>query len=691
MIKSRRKKQKQNKKKTKKRHIKHKHIKHIKNIKKQKGGVTLPFTPTTNEELKNAVNEFRDKTDIANVVAKYDKMDTWNVSNITDFNDLFKNFTFDNVNDIVTNWDMRNAKSINRMFMESNFNQSLTWDLPNLQMCISAFFGCTLFNQPIQFLNMDKLSNTNEMFDSCKNFNQPLNSWNVTNVVIMENMFKGCESFNQPLDQWKLINIRNLYLMFKNCTSFNQNLNSWGIYINSTVIITGMFENCTSLIYYMQWNRNNEGKCPNCMSSNDAYEEEYKKQKDISEQIKRKKYTFKGISSRLKKGKLNAYNPITYEYMRISDWLASDTNNIIIKNNQDSFCISKLWIRSFMPMYRFIECELPDTKLQTGINKSNTNVYINLYGLGITPKCIVNHLDVYMLMTNESNDREFMLTNMGTELMVTLEGSVIHTTYKKTKFTSNIHIEPALTTIENTPLTQTIKDYTYKWDGRINKFLNSGKTPEEYVSDPVFLADYNINKYELYYNPSPTNAVNLILQKIKQFDELFMDYSHTSDEPFVVYRGLKTKLSGIRYGLNKAFVSTTNVEIITRTFMATSDDLQKGMDVDIGCCLLILTVSPGIPFLSAKKFSTFPHENEIILPRNLIYTLNRTEPNKAYIDVTMSSPDQFHQGWNCHSYPLCRLIPVMNEVMNETMDEVVESKKRPRLEAYDYDDVQWED
>ena len=229
-----------------------------------------------------------------------------------------------------------------------------------------------------------------------------------------------------------------------------------------------------------------------------------------------------------------------------------------------------------------------------------------------------------------------------------------------------IHAKDSLLTIEEqqyiNPLSSLITDYSHKWDERINAYLNSGKTAEEYVSDRTYLEQFNEDRLEnKAFAKTKEEGVEMIEEKIKQLDELFMDYSQTSSKPLELYRGIDVPSDKkIRQGLNKAFVSTTTDAVVTRRYQGKR------------CCFLIYKLAPGIPFISAKKFSRYSNEEEIILPRDLNYTfiekrkVNKdTEPifdmlslKHVYVyEVTMNRENQFYQGWRCHESPIYHLEP----------------------------------
>ena len=95
-----------------------------------------------------------------------------------------------------------------RMFESSKaFNQPIEkWDVSNVTDMNNMFFAST-FNQPIEKWNVSNVIRMDNMFAYTKAFNQPIDKWDVSNVKNMQNIFMGSERFNQPLDNWDVSNV----------------------------------------------------------------------------------------------------------------------------------------------------------------------------------------------------------------------------------------------------------------------------------------------------------------------------------------------------------------------------------------------------------------------------------------------------------------------------------------------------
>ena len=139
------------------------------------------FQPQTKEELQTAVDLW--VSDKASAVSKYDQINTWDVSLITDMSDLFKDkSTF---NDDISNWDVSNVTTMYQMFrFAGNFNQDLSsWDVSSV-------------------------TNMRQIFRAAVKFTSDLSSWNVSNVTDMASTFQESRSFTSDLSSWDVSKVK---------------------------------------------------------------------------------------------------------------------------------------------------------------------------------------------------------------------------------------------------------------------------------------------------------------------------------------------------------------------------------------------------------------------------------------------------------------------------------------------------
>ena len=102
----------------------------------------------------------------------YGNISTWDVSQVTDMSDLFRDKT--DFNDDISNWDVSSVTSINFMF----------WNATS--------------------------------------FNQDIGAWDVSKVTSMEGMFAIAYSFNGDISTWDTSSVTNMRILFYNARSFNQ-------------------------------------------------------------------------------------------------------------------------------------------------------------------------------------------------------------------------------------------------------------------------------------------------------------------------------------------------------------------------------------------------------------------------------------------------------------------------------------
>jgi surface protein len=102
--------------------------------------------------------------------------------------------------------------------------------LPTSEICdMSGMFCWSSFNQPLDNLNISKVTNMSHMFNGAREFDQTIAGWDVSSVTNMRYMFNDATSFNQPIGTWKVSNVTDMSYMFKAARSFNQPIGDWDV------------------------------------------------------------------------------------------------------------------------------------------------------------------------------------------------------------------------------------------------------------------------------------------------------------------------------------------------------------------------------------------------------------------------------------------------------------------------------
>jgi hypothetical protein len=159
---------------------------------------------------------------------------------ITDTNIRQKIEEAKNSNENITNWDVSQVTDMEDLFKEwEEFNQPLIWNTENVRNMSGMFSNCRSFNKPLVFDNTSNVEDMSYMFLNCDSFNQPLN-FNTITVKNMSYMFESCRDFNGLLG-FDTINVENMSHMFHGCRNFNKQLN---FNTENVINMSAMFSGC---------------------------------------------------------------------------------------------------------------------------------------------------------------------------------------------------------------------------------------------------------------------------------------------------------------------------------------------------------------------------------------------------------------------------------------------------------------
>ena len=152
----------------------------------------------------------------------------WDVSNLTTIDRMFAGTAF---NQDISSWDVSSVTSMQYVFNNASaFNQDIsTWDVSNVSNMTGMFTQASSFNQNLNAWNVSGAINMSYMFFYASAFNGNISTWDVTNVTNMNSMFSAASSFNQDISAWNVTNVTNMNAMFSNGNSFNQDISGWNV------------------------------------------------------------------------------------------------------------------------------------------------------------------------------------------------------------------------------------------------------------------------------------------------------------------------------------------------------------------------------------------------------------------------------------------------------------------------------
>ena len=187
-------------------------------------------TPITDDNFSAAIADCLSTHPVTGLCidSKYGSMPDWDVSNVTDMYQAFKDRT--DFNGDISNWDVSNLTDMSRMFDNaSSFNQDIgDWDVSNVTMMYAMFRGANSFNQDIGDWNVSNVTNMSQMFSRASSFNQPIGDWDVSSATSMFAYFLDTP-FNQPIGDWDVSSVTDMHGMFMNAISFNQDIGDWDV------------------------------------------------------------------------------------------------------------------------------------------------------------------------------------------------------------------------------------------------------------------------------------------------------------------------------------------------------------------------------------------------------------------------------------------------------------------------------
>ena len=158
---------------------------------------------------------------------KYGTMPNWDVSNVQDMRDAFKDR--EGFNADISGWDTSSVTTMRYTFYRAiSFNQSISfWDTYKVKYMDMMFYYASAFNQDISSWDTSQVKNMYYMFGYASAFNQDISSWDTSQVTSMYHMFGSASSFNQPIGSWDTSRVNDMSYLFYLASAFNHDVSSW--------------------------------------------------------------------------------------------------------------------------------------------------------------------------------------------------------------------------------------------------------------------------------------------------------------------------------------------------------------------------------------------------------------------------------------------------------------------------------
>ena len=365
------------------------------------------------------------------------------------------------------------------------------------------------------------------------------------------------------------------------------------------------------------------------------------------------------------------YDPILLEKRNINEWLNESEDNILLifdksqlkfskspsnESNDKIFCLKRQFL--FNPQLKelCVECILENNQLMVTKTYNSKNMYYNI-GYYINKNVLVDAKNIKPSLAKKRIFKIDIIKNeskyISKELLSLAQNGLF-----KLKKGINISIEQK-TVKKNIPnnkdvyfdkiKTKALFDYSNQWDGHINSYLRIGKN---YFSHDIFEQHYK------RYGNTMKEAILAIKSKIMDLDRVFLEASSKSESLDTIYfRGMKRSFDNLK-NIGDSIV-IPNFISITTTYKSALRFARAT------CCVYKIILSKGVPYINMINTTKYKSENEILLPRDLVYEIIKIEKlgnvvntmnDIVTLKVSLQYSDQFKFNHNCRDFYLGKLI-----------------------------------
>tara|TARA_Y100000389_G_scaffold188952_1_gene212129 strand:- start:961 stop:2490 length:1530 start_codon:yes stop_codon:yes gene_type:complete len=367
-------------------------------------------------------------------------------------------------------------------------------------------------------------------------------------------------------------------------------------------------------------------------------------------------------------------NVITMEKFSIRDWINKSNDNcaIIIKENdkQKVYLIERGYIESENINNVLSECVVKNNQLLVQETFKSKKEWLNVkYILGTDMVVNLNDIKKILKKNNiielsERFNSEFISKEL---LRLSHIGLTKQKLYKNSVLPGKINLPYNEDVYFEDIIEKALYKYSFQWDAAINNYLRFGET---YFDTPVF------KQYQYRYGDTYELACQAIRDKIVDLDRAFLEAApRNENDNIVFYRGMKepfqlanvsdTEIIQNYISISKSFSIALQFSGIRLLY----NYQKKEHYLNKKCCMYQITLDKGLPFINMINTTKFKKEKEILLPRNLIFTLTgvikmKVNPLASYeipvlkLHVSSSYKDQFKIKTGCYNYTVCNIRPI---------------------------------
>ena len=392
-------------------------------------------------------------------------------------------------------------------------------------------------------------------------------------------------------------------------------------------------------------------------------------------------------------------DPILLEDVDITEWISkTDDNFVLVLPNKKRLCLKKSYFLNPQINDLYLNCSLNKGNLMVQeTNKSklyrNIGYYFDKYTM-IDDKELIKYLkqkkNMYELKTIDKDDglapidewdtpepefinqETLLLSQIG---LFKIKKGTLHVIKKMNLKLFNQNIPHKEEVYFNALMSLALFNYSFQWDAPINRFLRIG---DDYFNSDLF------KQFRSRYGPNQAQAVQNVKNKIEAIDKCFMEVApRNENKTKVYYRGMTQGYGFVKDGDGLGDVRVRNFTSVSETM----DIALRFFNKVTRCCIHELTMDKGIPYINMVTTTKFKHEKEILIPRDLRFTLTGFRDYQyggqnlsiRQIRVSMMRPNQFKLDSGCDKYSECVLKPnkpvkTMTDVSKQLDTEIYNSK-----------------
>lgn len=379
-------------------------------------------------------------------------------------------------------------------------------------------------------------------------------------------------------------------------------------------------------------------------------------------------------------------DPITLDEFNIQEWLDKDNDNIVfyLVDESNTFLLKKSYFISPIDNIIFKKCVLNNNQLNVDSTNKLKPTYINV-GFFMNKSFVINYSKfVKTLNTSKSriyklekNDITDSFINVKEMKMAHLELYKINIKdigdWRNLPHSIDIYFDDST----NNALT----NYSYQWDQAINQYLIQGDT---------YFKQVDFSKHYERYGDTKESAIQNVKDKISYIDNAFLESAPRVNKPVVLWRGMKNQF---RTNERKAFVKPEYMNEIGDTAIAKNyTSVSKARRIaesfmGPNCCIYKIILDEGMPHIDMKHTSKFKGEEEVLLPRNIKFTLVDKyligkKRQEFVVKASFINDEQFKIPTGCMRFKEVKITPLKINIVksskNKQMSRVKTNTTKPK-------------